>query len=148
MRTIALALLLTTATAAAGDDVVKVAKEAKEARKKSTTKVITNEDVKKSKGTLIETSATSQPAGESQPGLVEAHDAAYRARIAAEPKIAAAEKVLAGLEKELAAIEQSYYEENDLDLRDTEIVKRFNVMKVRVDAAREDLDALKKLRIP
>ena len=146
MKTIALALLLITAAAALADDVVKAAKEAKEARKKSTTKVITNEDVKKSKGTLIETSASSKPVEEPRPGLAEEHDAAYRARVAAEPRIVAAEKIVADLEKELAAIEQSYYEESDLDRRDTEIVKRFNALKANVDAAREDLETLKKLR--
>ena len=37
-----------------------------------------------------------------------------------------------------AAIEQAYYDENDLAKRDTEIVKKFNDVKAKLDATRAD----------
>ncbi|HLE55794.1 MAG TPA: hypothetical protein VJB15_01790, partial [Rhodothermia bacterium] len=57
MKTLALALLLVSGGAAAElavapQDVVSAAKDAKAKRKKSTTKVLTNADVKKSKGVI------------------------------------------------------------------------------------------------
>jgi hypothetical protein len=139
MKILALALLLilrgATAASAAGDDLVDAAKEAKSNRKKSTTKVITNKDVKKAKAVLGTTNAPTTPV-EAEPTLAEKAAAEKAARAAAEEKLAKAEKVVAELEASLAAIEQEYYEEDDLTRRDTVIVQRFNEVKAKLDAAK------------
>lgn len=141
MKPTALAVLLI-ALAAIGDDAVDT-KAAREKRKKSTTKVITNADVKKSKGKIVETNAPATPV---EPGpapvTLEQHAATRRAQADTAAKVAAAEKVVAELEQELAAVEQQYYDENDLDRRDTEIVKRFADVKTKLEKARDDLAKL------
>ena len=141
MKPLALALLLALGgVAAASDDpkpadVVDVAKEAKAKRKKSTTKVITNADVKKSKGKLVTTNVPNTPI-EKQPTIVEQQEAKRAAEKIAAERRAKYEKLVADLEKQLAAIEQAYYDENDLVKRDTEVVKKFNDVKAKLDAAR------------
>ena len=144
MKTLALALLLVSGGAAAElavapQDVVSAAKDAKAKRKKSTTKVLTNADVKKSKGVIGTTTAPTTPVVP-EPTLMERHVAEKAARAAAAEKLAAAEIAVADLEAELAAIEQSYYEENDLTRRDTVLVKRFQDVKAKLDAARKERD--------
>jgi len=149
MRRLALAVLLTAATAVLGDspvtsqELVDRAKAAKAQRKASTTRVITNADVKKSKGKIAQTSvpATAVEAPPSET-LTERHEAAKKASAAAQAKRASAEKNVADLEKAVAAIEQQYYEENDLDRRDGEIVQRFTAAKAKLDAARAELQAI------
>lgn len=140
MKRLALALLLI-ATSLVADDVVDAAKAAKANRRKSTTKVITNEDVKKSKGTLIERPLPPIEV-QREPGLLEQQRAKKKAETARHEQRAAAEERVADLEAELAAIEQQYYDENDLNKRDTEIVKRFLEVKAKLDQARADLAAL------
>ena len=135
MKTLALLLALT----AAGDSLVDAAKAAKEKRKKSTTKVITNADVKKSKGKISTTPNVSEEPVKPEPTLMEKHEAARAAEKALADQRAASEALIASLEKELAAIEQSYYNANDLDYRDTVIVQRFNDVKRKLDAARAAL---------
>ncbi len=137
MKTLAIALLLL-----ATSDVVDVAKTAKAKRKKSTSKVITNADVKKSKGKVVETTAQKPVDAEPEPTLVEQQQAMRKARTVSDAKLAAAQAEVEQLEKELAALEQQYYEENDLDRRDTVIVRRFDTTKKRLDAAREVLAEL------
>ena len=132
MKALALLLLLMTA----GDTLVDAAKEAKAKRKKSTTRVLTNADVKKSKGKISTTPNVSTEPVKPEPGLIEKHEAAKAAEKAAAEKRAASEALIAALEKELAAIEQQYYNENDLNRRDTELVKRFNDTKAKLEAAR------------
>ena len=129
-----LALLL--ALIAADDSLVGAAKEAKEKRKKSTTKVITNADVKKSKGKIATTPNVSSDPVAPVPTSTEIHDAARKAEKELTAKRAASDELIATLEKELAAIERSYFDENDLNKRDTEIVKRFTDVKAKLDAAR------------
>lgn len=125
----------------ASDDLVEAARDAKAKRSKSTTKVITNADVRKAKTRIATPSAPSTPV-QPEPSLLEKHAATREAgRIASERKASAA-RAVAVLEKELAAIEQRYYEENDLNRRDTEIVKRFNDTKAKLDAALGELAAL------
>lgn len=131
-----LALCLGTAAPAVGDDLVSAAKTAKEKRKKSTTKVLTNADVKKSKGKIATTPGVPDEPAKPEPGMVEKHETARAEEKALVEKRAASEKLIADLEKELAAVEQSYYNENDLNRRDTELVKRFNDVKARLEAAR------------
>ena len=143
MKPLVLAVMLAAFGAAlfASDDLVETAKEAKAKRRKSTTKVITNADVKKAKAKIATTDAPTTPV-QPEPSLMEKHATTREAeRIAAERK-AVTELLIASLEKELAAIEQKYYEENDLDRRDTEIVKRFNATREKLDAARSELAAV------
>ena len=126
-----------------GDDLVDAAKAAKAKRKKSTTKVITNADVKKAKAKLIEHQPPEVPVDATPAESSLEKQARERlAQTAADIKLAAAKKTLAEFEKELAAIEQKYYEENDLDRRDKELVRRFEDVKAKRDAAQKELEAL------
>ena len=141
MKPLALALLIALGGVAAAlpaddlKDVVDAAKESKAKRKKSTGKVITNADVKKSKGKIATTNVPNTPI-EKQPSIVEQQEAKRAADKIASERRAKYDKLVADLEKELAAIEQAYYDENDLTKRDTEIVKKFNDVKAKLDAAR------------
>ncbi|MEO8381310.1 MAG: hypothetical protein ABI779_16750 [Acidobacteriota bacterium] len=141
MRPLVLAVLVLFALTAMADDLVTTAKEAKAKRRKSTTKVIRNADVKKSKA-RIATTGVPETLPPTEPSLLAVAAATREAeRIRAERTLAA--KALVGsLEKELAAIEQRYYDETDLDRRDSEIVRRFNETKTKLDAARSDLSVL------
>lgn len=122
---------------------VEASKDAKAKRKSSTTKVITNADVKKSKGKLIERPASeAKPDPTPGPTSAEKHEAERKARIEREAKIAAAEKLVAELEKALEKIEQAYYDENDLDRRDKVIVKQFDEAKKQLDDAKKALEDL------
>ena len=132
------ALLLMLCLAANGDDLVGVAKASKEKRKKSTTRVITNADVKKSKGKIASTNVPDTPV-KPEPTMTEKFEAEKAAKRINDEKRAAAEKLIGELEKELATIEQSYYDEDDLTKRDTEIVNRFNEVKAKLDKARAEL---------
>ena len=132
MKTLALLLALL----AADDTLVDAAKDAKAKRKKSTTKVLTNADVKKSKGKVATTPNVSAEPVKPEPSMLEKHAATKAAEHALAEKRAASDALIASLEKELAAIEQQYYNENDLNRRDTEIVKRFNDVKAKLEAAR------------
>ena len=144
MKLLLIALLLLADTTA----VVDASKTAKEKRKKSTTKVITNSDVKKSKGKLQETNVGPAPSADAAAGggatqsTTEKHEADKKARKENEAAIAALDKQIADLEQELARVEQSYYEENDPDRRDTEIVRRFADVKKQLDAARVARDSV------
>lgn len=145
MKTLAFAVLVTVAgasaalaaddQAAARQELVETAKESKAARRKSTSKVITNADVKKSKGKIQTTNAPSTPVVR-EPTLMEKHVANRAAEKEAEARKAKYATLIAHLEKELAEIEQSYYSENDLSRRDTVIVKRFTEVKAKLDEAK------------
>lgn len=135
MKPLALILALCLGTAALAGDLTDAAKGAKTKRKKSTSKVLTNADVKKSKGKVVDTPNLS-PEVKKEPSMLEQYEAKRAAEKAASAARAEREKLIAGLEKELAALEQSYYEENDLNRRDTEIVRKFNDVKAKLDAAR------------
>lgn len=143
MKRLLLAVLLIAATAVWADDLVEAAKAAKAKRKKSTTKVITNADVKKAKAKLIENKTAEVPV-EPLPdeSSLEKQARERKERAAADVKLAAAKATVAQFEKELATLEQRYYEENDLDRRDTELVRRFNDVKAKLDAARKALEVL------
>jgi predicted nucleic acid-binding Zn-ribbon protein len=138
-----LALCLGAAAAARAGDLTDAAKESKAKRRKSTSKVITNTDVKRSKGKIQTTNVPDTPVAP-EPSMMEKYNADRAAKLAADEKRIAAEQKVASLEKELTAIEQSYYEENDLTKRDTVVVKHFNDVKARLDAARIDLASLAK----
>jgi hypothetical protein len=132
MKALALLLLLL----AADDTLVDAAKGAKARRKKSTTKVLTNADVKKSKGKIATTPNVSGEPVTLEPSMLEKHTAAKAAEKALADKRAASDTLIAALEKELAALEQSYYNTSDLDYRDTVLVRKFNDVKTKLDAAR------------
>ena len=147
MRLLAFVFAIGMALAAAAGDtksLVDVAKASKEKKKKSTTKVITNADIKKSKGVVKENTSAVAPveAAAPQTSLAEQQETSYRDRHAREAVLAVATQRVAALESELIAIEQSYYDENDLDKRDKDIVKRFEDVKAKLDVARKELAAL------
>lgn len=125
-------------------DVVDAAKKAKKKRNQPATKVLTNKDVKNSKGKLIELPASSSPAEEKQregASPLEQHDTDYRARLALEERLAAATAAITALEKELESIELRYYEENDPDRRDKVIRKQFDQTKQKIETARKELES-------
>ncbi|HEX6178463.1 MAG TPA: hypothetical protein VF057_08885 [Thermoanaerobaculia bacterium] len=124
------------------EELVEAAKEAKSKRKRPSSKVITNADVKKSKGTLIELPASSTPGPEATvPSFVQ-RDIAYRERLELEAKISAAEAKLATIEKELQDLEYLYYAENNPDRRDHVIRKRFEEKQKEFESARDELAKL------
>jgi hypothetical protein len=121
-------------------DLVAAAKKAKAGRVTIPRKPITNADVKKAKGKLIELpgkapAETPHPAVEQWTSM-EKHQQAMKAAAAADKVQVDATKKVADLEKELAAIEQSYYEENDPAYRDDVIRKKFDQKKQELEAAR------------
>jgi len=125
-------------------DLVAAAKKAKAGRVAIPHKPITNADVKKSKGKLIElpgkapaANAPSSPTDRLT--SMDKHQQARKAAEAAEEVQVAADKNIADLEKELAAIEQSYYEENDPSFRDDVIRKKFEQKKQELETARAAL---------
>lgn len=149
MKHLALALLVVALPALGQQDtssLVAASKEAKAKRKSSTSKVITNKDVKKSKATLIELPPKELPAVTAEgdrPITMEQHDANRKAQKAADARVAAAEQAVKELEVELARVEQRYFEENDLNKRDRLIVQDFAAVKEKLAAARATLEAEK-----
>ena len=121
---------------------VDASKDAKSKRKTSTTKVITNADVKKSKGKLIEKPGQKLPPVKPEPTLAEKAEAERAARLEHEAKLSEVTARVKTLEAELAKIEQAYFEENDLDRRDGVVAKQFEDVKIKLDAARIELAAL------
>ena len=123
---------------------VQASKDNGGARKKKPRKVITNADVKRSKGKLVVLPARpGQPAPtEPRPpskGLLEQQDENRRARLNAERQLSEADGRVKSLEKELARIEQSYYDEADPSRRDSAIGPRFIQTKRQLDDARKQL---------
>ncbi len=123
------------------EDLVKRAAEAKAKRKKSSTKVITNKDVKKSKGKLIELPPKAQtplPKITTVPTAAQ-QDASYHDRQAADERVSQAQKKVTDLQKALDDVEQQYYEENDPDYRDNVLQKRFKQTRHQLEEARQQL---------
>lgn len=147
MKRIALAAaLVLIATFAAAEDsaLVKAAKASGGPKKKSTKKVITNKDVKKSTGKLavlpakypVQGPAAAQPQTK---GPLAKQDDQRRMRLENVARVAAAEKKVSDLEKELRRLEEAYYAENDPNYRDATISERFNQTKRHLDTARKEL---------
>jgi hypothetical protein len=160
MRRIILAALICGAVAASAvaqeakdSPLVKAAKASGGPKKKSAKKVITNADVKKSKGKLVvlpakegqQTASATAP----QKGLLEKQDDERHARDTASVRVTTAQKKVGDLEKELRRLEDAYYAENDPNYRDSTIEQRFNQTKRQLDDARKELadarDAQQKL---
>lgn len=121
---------------------VKAAKSSGGPKRKSTKKVITNDDVRKSKGKLVSlppkpvpTTAASGP----PKGSLEKQDDQRRAQSVATGRVSIAQAKVTDLEKELARLEQAYYEAADPNYRDTTIQTRFNQTKRQLDDARKEL---------
>jgi hypothetical protein len=146
MKTLAIALTLAVLAVplAADEEAVRAAKEQKAKRKSSTTRVITNADLPKTKGKVVDSGREMTPvAPPPVEGSLERHEAGRRAEQLAAEQISAAERLVQSIETELAAIEKSYFDESDLDRRDTEIVRRFEEAGERLRRAREALDVLR-----
>jgi hypothetical protein len=143
MNLVAIAVVVL-ALAGSGDTapLVEASKESKAKRKGSTTKVITNADVAKADKTKVAQRRGVEVKVKPQPTLAEKHALERTARLEREEKLKVLTETIARLETELAALEQQYYEENDLNFRDTELVTRFNETKAKLDEARAQRDAL------
>jgi len=144
MKRLFVLLFCVAAAAAAADDspLVKAAKANGGPKRKTTKKVITNQDVKKTKGKLAELPAkpapTPAPAGPVK-GSLQRQDDQRRAQAVASLHVATAQTKVNELEKELLRLEQAYYEAGDPNYRDTQIQDRFNQTKRQLDDARKEL---------
>src|SRR3954447_16708481 len=142
------------ATAAIADDspLVKAAK-ANGGPKKSTKKVITNADVKKSSGKVTNVpfaESTAAPAAAAAPMTIADQDKLLHDRAAAQKRTDAAQTKVNDLDKELDRLEQAYYAENDPNYRDKTIADRFEQTKKQLESARKELaeakEALEKFK--
>lgn len=117
----------------------------KSRRPKSTSRVITNEDVKKSKGKVIELPAAPEGAKQQPTAtLSERHTALRIARSAAEERVRAGEAEVAAIENELARLERAYFEEDDPDVRDGVVARQFAAAREKATAAGLELAAARK----
>lgn len=130
-------------------DLVSAAKDAKGKRRQPSTKVLTNADVKKSKGKLIvlsspEKAEAGTAAKEVDPlSPLQRHDASYRERLVIDEKTRVIQSRVDALEKELLELESRYYEENDPDRRDRVIRSKFEEVRKELDEAKSELEAVK-----
>lgn len=138
MRLLIAVMLLAAATASAEDTpVVKAAKAT--GRAKTPTKVITNDDVKKSKGKLTESKTTGAPAATTAASTA---PAPTKKKKTTTELIAEAQARVTTLEKELATIERRYFDSNNPDERDKVITREFAAKKEELQHARQELDTL------
>src|SRR5688500_1385894 len=122
---------------------VEAAKDAKAKRQsKGTRRVITNADLAKSKGKVVQRKPEDLAPLPPVESLVEKYEAERKARALLDAQLKVLDETIAGLEKETAALERAYFEADDLDLRHQEIVAKFNEVKGKLDAARAERDAL------
>ena len=148
----AIAIFLIAAATFADDSPLVKAAKANGGPKKSTTKVITNADVKKSSGKVSTTpvAATSTAAPAAPPMTVADQDKLLHDRAAAQKRTDAAQAKVNDLDKELDRLEQAYYAENDPNYRDKTIAERFEQTKKQLQSARKELaearEALEKLK--
>jgi DNA repair exonuclease SbcCD ATPase subunit len=152
-RLIAIAILLFAAAGVAEDSpLVKAAKANGGPKKKTTKKVITNADVKKSSGKLTTLPPSTKPATATAApkGSIAEQDKLHHDRAAAQKRTDAAKAKVNDLDKELDRLEQAYYAENDPNYRDKTIAERFEQTKKQLETARKELaearDALEKLK--
>ena len=137
------ALILILLLLAADDSpLVKAAKASGGPHKKSG-KVITNVDVKKAAAKTQATTAPTptlalSPTTDTKSPLQKL-DEQRKSRVALAKRLDAAEKKVAQLEAEMRGLEQAYYEESDLNKRDTVLVVRFEQTKKQLDEAKREL---------
>ena len=159
MKRLVIMLAMWLATAAwAGDTskLVETAKANKPKRKASTTKVITDKDVKKSKGKIIVLPEKPLPAAakpaDPGPDPIAQQDARHHARVELQDRIDTAAKNVARLEKQLETTEQRYYEENDPSYRDDVVRRKFTETRQKLEDARKELadfrEAMQRLNRP
>ena len=133
--------LIATAVIAEDSPLVKAAK-ASGGPKKSTKKVITNADVKKSSGKVTNVPAaasTSTAAPVAAPMTIADQDKLLHDRAAAQKRTDTAQAKVNDLDKELDRLEQAYYAENDPNYRDKTITERFDHTKKQLESARKEL---------
>jgi hypothetical protein len=122
---------------------VDAAKEAKAKRKAGgARKVITNADLARSKGKVIQRKPEDLAPLPPLESIIEKQEAEKKAKAQFDEQVTAMDAVIATLEKEVAVLEQSYYEASDLDHRDKVIVARFTETKAKLDEARANREAL------
>jgi hypothetical protein len=149
---LAIAIFLIAAAGFAEDSPLVKAAKANGGPKKSTKKVITNADVKKSSGkvTTLPPAATSTTPAPAPKGSIAEQDKLLHDRAAAQKRTDAAQAKVNDLDKELDRLEQAYYAENDPNYRDKTIAERFEQTKKQLESARKDLaearEALEKLK--
>jgi hypothetical protein len=147
MKPLSLVLLLCLAAgigARADEALVKASEEARSKRKKPTSRVITNADVKKSKGVLIDSkTATASPVPKSGPSRTELYEAEKKAKALLDETIARLEAEAAQLEKQVTALELAYYDESDLTRRDTVIAPQFREAKAALTDKQRQIDELR-----
>lgn len=139
---VALCVMAAVALAAEDSPLVKAAKANGGPKRRTTKKVITNEDVKKSKGKLVDLPRKPAPATTAKgpaKGSLETQDDQRRAQALASSHVNTAQLKVNDLEKELLRLEQAYYEAADPNYRDTKIQDRFNQTKRQLDNARKEL---------
>ena len=124
---------------------VEAAKDAKAKRQasKGTRKVITNADLGKSKGKVIQRKPEDLAPLPPVESLIEKYEAERKAKTILDEKLTALDATIAGLENELETIEQRYYEASDFEFRDKHLVPKFNEVKEKLDKARTEREALK-----
>jgi hypothetical protein len=151
---IAIVIFLIAAAGFADDSPLVKAAKANGGPKKSTKKVITNADVKKSSGkvTTVPAAATSTSPPAAPRMTVADQDKLLHDRAAAQKRTDAAQAKVNDLDNDLDRLEQAYYAENDPNYRDKTITERFEQTKKQLEAARKELaearDALEKLKTP
>ena len=136
MNAIALVTLVLALAQSDTSALVEASKDGKAKRKGSTTKVITNADVAKADKSKVVQRKGVPVTVKPHATLMEKHEAERKSRLEREAKLAELNETIGKLEKELAKLEQAYYEENDLNYRDGELVRRFNETKIKLDEAR------------
>ncbi|HUF16481.1 MAG TPA: hypothetical protein VMS12_00390 [Thermoanaerobaculia bacterium] len=133
---------------------VRAAKNAK-ARRGAKTVVITDADVKSSKGKLSIISSRELPKMEGAPAETPANQpatvqvSAQKQKEDARARYERAQQEVATIERTLRTAEENYYNEDDATIRDQVIEARFDRAKKQLDKAREELasarEALQKL---
>ena len=121
---------------------VEAAKDAKARRKTGGRRVITNADLARSRGKIIQRKPEDLPPLPPVESLIEKHEAERKAKALLEEQVRVLDEAIAALEKEVAMIEQIYFETHDLDYRDKELVARFTEAKAKLDKVRAEREAL------
>lgn len=131
---------------------VRAARESKARREEGEKSriTITNEDVEKSGGKLIQTTTKPlEPLPSSTPSAEEmrqvaAENARSERRADLQAQVARHQKTVTELEKELRRIEETYYNEDDPDYREDVLATSFEDTKKQLDEARKQLAAARK----
>ena len=121
---------------------VEAAKDGKAKRKTSGRRVITNADLAKSKGKVIQRKPEDLAPLPPVESLIDKHEAQRKAKALLDEQLRTLDATIAALVNEVAVIEQAYFEAHDLDYRDKELVAKFTETKAKLDKARAEREAL------